>query len=122
MQRLTDILDNDLDWIFKEARDFTYSVVLQAGAEKITLLASLQADNMQADASADPLNAYSLTLYCLESDITETFKKHLSKNGVIYINAIAHKIVDTTVDMGRVRRLAVTKQSSRGTVTPRPLG
>ena len=122
MERLTDIIDRDLHEIFYHYRDLTYSITIQCGAYKTAIMANLQADTMTADASADPINAYSLTVYCLEKDLSEDMKKALSKDSIIYLNSIPHKVVDTTVDMGRLRRIAVEKKSARGQITPRPLG
>jgi hypothetical protein len=122
MERLTDIIDKDLHDIFYYYRDFTYQITLQGGSESISIMASMQADTKDFDASQSPLNAYALTVYMLESDLTEGIRKAISKNAVIYINNIAHKVVDTTIDMGRLRRIAVEKHSARGNLTTRPIG
>lgn len=121
LERLTDIIDKDLHDVFYYYKDLTYSLTIQCGSFKVTVMANLQADTMTADASSDPLNAYSLTVFCLEKDLSENLKKALSKDALIYLNGIAHKVVDTTVDLGRLRRIAVEKRSSRGQITPRPL-
>ena len=121
LERLTDIIDKDLNDIFYYYRDLTHSLTIQCGSYKAKIMASLQADTMTADASADPINAYSLTVFCLEKDLSENIKKALSKDSLIYLNGVPHKVVDTTVDLGRLRRIAVEKRSSRGKITPRPL-
>lgn len=122
MERLTDIIDKDLHDIFYHYRDFTYQITLQGGSSSVSLMASMQADTKDFDASQSPLNAYALTVYTLESDLTEGIRKAISKNAIIYINNIAHKVVDTTIDMGRLRRIAVEKHSARGNLTTRPIG
>lgn len=122
MERLTDIINRDLDEIFYHYRDLTYPLTIQGGSGSVTVMASLQADTAEMDGSTEPINAYSLTVFCLEKDLTEPIKKCISANAIIYLNQIAHKVVDTTVDMGRLRRIAVKKQGARGSITPRPLG
>lgn len=122
MERLTDIIDKDLHDIFYYYRDFMYQITLQGGSESVSLMASMHADTKDFDASQPPLNAYALTVYMLESDLTEGIRKAISKNAIIYINNIAHKVVDTTIDMGRLRRIAVEKHSARGNLTTRPIG
>ena len=46
MQKLQDILDKDLKFIFETAGDFTRATKLKVGADEVTVFASLQSSDI----------------------------------------------------------------------------
>ena len=111
MQRLGDIVAKDLYKIMSVYRDVTRTTVLQCGAEKITVDASGQADNVQFTSDVSPVNAFSLYLYYIESD-NATFNKGLAKNAIIYVDSVPFRIVDTILTMG-LRTLSLERKGGR---------
>jgi hypothetical protein len=121
MQRVQDIIQHDLDWIFEVARDFTMPITIQSGSEKAVVKASIQADKMDFSAGESPINAYSFTAYIREAELPESITKSITKDAIIYINQAAYRVIDTAVDLGVMRRISVEKHVSRGRITPRPI-
>ena len=78
MERLTDeFLEQDLEWIFCTAADFTRETNLQIASEKFTVMASLQSSDMEFSASEKPVNAYRLELLVRTKDISQTAKEEV---------------------------------------------
>ena len=113
MERLDDILDSDLDYIFTQYRDLTTSILLQIGSEKFSILASLQSSTMEFSAHEKPINAYSLELLFRIKDISLTAKKRLSKDSIIYIDDVAYKVIDADVCRG-LAALSLERGTARG--------
>lgn len=113
MERLEDILAKDLETVFTYYRDFTGTLLIQTGTEKLTVWGSLQADKMQMNAEATPVNAYSETLLVRDSDLTTTFKNKLSQDSIIYIEGVAYRVVDTS-ESGGIYAISLTKGTKRG--------
>lgn len=111
MQRLTDIVARDLDYIINTYRDFTRETVLQCGAEKITTMASLQSDDVQFTSDVSPSNAFSLYLLFIEST-NDKFNKSLLQNAIIYVDSFPFRIVDADLTMG-LRTLSLERKSGR---------
>ena len=113
MERLEDILAKDLETMFTYYKDFTGTLLIQTGTEKLTVWGSLQADKMQMNAEATPVNAYSETLLVRDSDLTTTFKNKLSQDSIIYIEGVAYRVVDTS-ESGGIYAISLTKGTKRG--------
>lgn len=113
MERLEDILAKDLETVFTYYKDFTGTLLIQTGTEKLTVWGSLQADKMQMNAEATPVNAYSETLLVRDSDLTTTFKNKLSQDSIIYIEGVAYRVVDTS-ESGGIYAISLTKGTKRG--------
>ena len=111
MQRLGDIVYSDLDKIMDVFMDFTTQVVLQCGSIKHTVNASLQSDRMTFNAETSPINAFTLSLYYRETNDT-SFNDSLKKDAIIYINGIAHSIIDSAYVRG-LRILSLKKYKGR---------
>ena len=111
MQRLGDIVAKDLSFIMNEYRDFTRSTLLQCGNQKITVMASLQSDDIQFTSDVDPKNAYSLEILYMETT-NEAFNKMLLKDSIIYVDGTAFKIIDSTLVMG-LRVLSLMRKGGR---------
>lgn len=114
MERLTDeFIENDLEWIFCTAGDFTRETNLQIASEKFTIMASLQSSDMEFSASEKPVNAYSLELLIRAKDISQTAKKKISKDSIIYVDGTAYKVVDADECRG-VIAMALERGTARG--------
>ncbi len=113
MERLEDILTKDLETVFTYYRDFTGTLLIQTGTEKLTVWGSLQADEMQMNAEATPVNAYSLTLLVRDSDLTASFKNKLSQDSILYVEGVAYRIVDTS-ESGGIYAISLNKGTKRG--------
>lgn len=113
MQRLEDVLEKDLSWIFYEARDFTRQTLLQIANEKFTIMASLQSSDMEFSASEKAINAYKIELLIREKDISNTAKKKLSKDAILYVDGTAYKVIDTDVCRG-VIAMSLERGTARG--------
>lgn len=111
MQRLGDIVAQDLASIMDDFRDFTRLTTLQCGVERVEVMASLQSDSMQFNADVSPINAFSLYLYYKESD-NAVFNRSLMKNSIIYVDSIPFRIVDAVLTMG-LRTLSLERKSGR---------
>lgn len=111
MQRLGDIVARDLSYIMDEYRDVTRSVILQCGSYKVTVNASLQADGIDFTADVAPINAFSLTMYYIESDSSE-FNKCLKKDSIIFVDGTSYKIIDAVLVMG-LRILSLERKGNR---------
>lgn len=111
MQRLGDIVAKDLQYIMDEYRDFTKSVELQCGSYKITVNASMQSDEIEFTSDVSPINAFSLSLYYIESSCVE-FNKCLKKDAIIYADGVAFRIVDAALVMG-LRVLSLERKGGR---------
>lgn len=113
MQRLDDILESDLDYIFSTARDFTRETKIKIGVEEFTLMTSLQSSDMQFNAAEKPINAYHLELLLRVKDISSTAKKKLSKDAIIYIDSVAYKVIDADECRGVVA-MSLERGTARG--------
>ena len=111
MQRLGDIIQNDLNEIMNVFMDFTKKVCIQCGSVKKTVKASLQADSIQMTADISPLNAFSINIYFIETD-DNTFNRCLLKNAIIFVDGISYRIVDSILTKG-MRVLSLEKHGSR---------
>jgi hypothetical protein len=100
MQRLEDILESDIDYIFTQYRDFTRVTCVQIGAEKFSLYTSLQSISSEFSASEKPVNAYNAELLLRAKDITPTAKKTLKKDAIIYVDDTAYRVIDIDVSRG----------------------
>ena len=114
MERLDDILDSDLDYIFTQYRDLTIPTMLQVGSEKFNILASLQSSDIEFSSSERPVNAYKLELLIRSKDISPTAKKKISKDAIIYIDGTAYKVVDADISRG-VIAMNLERGTTRGT-------
>lgn len=101
MQRLGDIVASDLSYIVNEYRDVTEEVTIQCGTIKKTLFASIQSDKIEFTSDVSPINAFSKTLYYIEPK-DSAFNRAMKKNAIIFVNGVAHKIIDDTVVRGLV--------------------
>ena len=113
MQRLEDILDKDLEYIFNIARDYVRETVVKVGAEEVTIMASLQSSEMEFSASERPINAYKLEFLCRTKDLPKSMTKKMSKDAIIYIDGTAYKIVDASDSRG-VWGMSLERGSGRG--------
>ena len=111
MQRLGDIVAKDLSYIMDDYRDITRSVLLQCGSYKVTVYASLQADGIDFTADVAPINAFSVTLYYIESQCSE-FNKCLKRDAIIFVDGTSYKIIDAVVVMG-LRILSLERKGGR---------
>lgn len=111
MQRLQDIVSNDLDYIFNQYRDFVKFVKLQCGGQVVQTNCSLQGDKIDMTADITPANAYSLTLYYIEST-NEDFNKSLKHDAIIFADGVAFKIIDTNLTMG-LRMISMERHKGR---------
>lgn len=101
MQRLGDIVAQDLSYIINEYRDFTEEITIQCGTVKKTVFGSIQADSIEFTSDVAPINAFSKTLYYIEPNDSE-FNRAMKKNAIIFVNGVSHKIIDDTVVKGLV--------------------
>ena len=111
MQRLEDILERDLKFIFETARDFTRQTKLKVGADEVT--ASLQSSDMEFSASEKPVNAYKLELFVRTKDIPKSMSKRISRDAIIYVDGAAYKVIDSS-DCRGVLGLSLERGSARG--------
>lgn len=111
MQRLGDIVSKDLKFIMDEYMDFTEEVTIQCGSIQKKLNASLQSDSIEFTADISPLNAYSVSLYYIETD-DSLFNAAMVKNAIIFVNNISFKIIDSTLTKG-LRVLSLERRGSR---------
>lgn len=115
MERLTDdFIERDLEWIFCTASDFTCETLIQIGAEKFTVMASLQSSDMEFSAGEKAINAYKLELLIRSKDVSPTAKKKISKDAIIYIDGTAYKVVDADISRG-VIAMNLERGTTRGT-------
>ena len=113
MQRLEDILEKDLRYIFETARDFTRETKLKVGADEVIVFASLQSSDMEFSASEKPVNAYKLELFFLTKDIPKSMSKRISRDAIIYVDGTAYKVIDSS-DCRGVLGLSLERGSARG--------
>lgn len=111
MQRLGDIVASDLGYIMTTYRDFTKVVVIQCGSYKETVYGSLQADSIEFTSDVSPINAFSATLYFIESTNTE-FNKCMKKDSIIFVDGVSYKIIDAALVMG-LRILSLERKGGR---------
>lgn len=111
MQRLTDIVQNDLDTIFDHYRDITRIVKIQAAGIVHKVMCSLQGDKVEFSSDTTPINAFHLSLYYRDLD-DEAFNQAIKKNAIIYIDGTAYKIIDTMSAMG-LRTMALERHGGR---------
>ena len=111
MQRLSDIFHRDLHAIMETFRDFTRQTVLQCGAVKKTVWASMQADGKELPADVSPVNAFALELYFIETDCA-AFNNSLLTNAIIYVDGVAFRIVDSAT-VYDLRVLSLERKSRR---------
>lgn len=111
MQRLQDIVTNDLNNIFEFFHDFTRDTKIQAGGIAHTVLASMQGDKVEFSADSTPINAFHLSLFYRELDDSE-FNNALKKGAIIYVDSCAFKIIDSMCVMG-LRTLALERHGGR---------
>lgn len=113
MQKLQDILERDLRYIFETAGDFTRETRLKVGADEVTVLASLQSSGMEFSASEKPVNAYKLELFVRTKDIPRAMSKRISRDAIIYVDSAAYKVIDSS-DCRGVLGLSLERGSVRG--------
>lgn len=113
MQRLEDILDKDLTYIFDVARDFVRETVIKVGMDEVKVWASLQSSDMEFSASEKPVNAYRLELTVRTKDIPKSMSKRISRDSIIYVDRTAYKVIDSS-DCRGVLNLALERGSARG--------
>lgn len=111
MQRLSDIVRADLTAIMTHYRDFTRETLIQCGAIRHTVYASLQADGKELPADVAPVNAYSLELYYIDLD-DPRFNSALCIDAIMYVDNVAFRIVDTAEAMG-LRFVALERRKGR---------
>ena len=111
MQRLGDIVAHDLSYIMNTYRDFTHEVLIQCGSSKETVYGSLQADNIEFTSDVSPINAFSVTLYFIESTNAD-FNKSLKKDAIIFVDGVSYKIIDAVLVMG-LRILSLERKGGR---------
>ena len=113
MQKLQDILDKDLTYIFETAGDFTRQTKLKVGADEVTVFASLQSSDMEFAASEKPVNAYKVELFVRTKDIPKSMSKRISRDAMIYVDGTAYKVIDSS-DCRGVLGLSLERGSARG--------
>jgi hypothetical protein len=101
MQRLGDIVEQDLSFIVNEFRDFTRETTIQCGTIKKTLYASLQSAEIDFTSDVSPLNAFSFSLYFIDPKDAD-FSACLVKNAIIYVDSKPYKIIDCATVRGLV--------------------
>lgn len=111
MQRLSDIVQSDLEQIMNVFMDFTQEVIIQCGSIKKTLNASLQSDVIQMTSDVSPLNAYTLSLYYIEPNDAE-FNNCMKKNAIIFVDGVSFRIVDSILVKG-LRTLSLERHGGR---------
>lgn len=111
MQRLKDIVADDLNFIFDEYQDFTREAKIQAGGIAHTVLCSMQGDKVDFSADSTPINAFHLSLYYREIDDSD-FNSSLKKNAIIYVDSCAFRIIDSLLVMG-LRILSLERSGGR---------
>jgi hypothetical protein len=111
MQRLGDIVAGDLNYIMYTFRDFTKAMVIQCGSYKETVMGSLQDDDVQFTSDVLPVNAFSCTLFFIESTNAD-FNKCLKKDSIIFVDGVSYKIIDSVLEMG-LRILALERKGGR---------
>ena len=115
MQRVKDILSHDLDECFVNFGDFTEQLVIQVGAERLNVLASIQTPRNEFSASEQPLNAFHVELYIRECELPESAKKGISRNAIIYVDGRPFRVIDTTTYLHGLRLISLEQHSARGT-------
>ena len=109
MQRLTDIVDQDLSFIMNEFRDFTTETVIQCGDMSKTLSASLQIADIEFTADITPINAFRADLYFINPGDSD-FDRRLVKNAIIYVDNKPFKIIDKATTFNLVVLSLESKQ------------
>jgi hypothetical protein len=101
MQRLGDIVEADLSYIFNQFRDVTKETVIQCGTVKKTVMASLQVTDIEFTADITPTNAFRFTLYIIDPKDAD-FLACLVKNAIIYVDSKPYKIIDDATVRGLI--------------------
>lgn len=99
MQRLGDIVSDDLNKIFTFYRDVTKEMVIQCGTVKKTVYASFQIADTVFNAESKPLNAFSATLYIIDPNDSD-FEKSLVTDAIIYVDSKPYRIIDKATVRG----------------------
>lgn len=111
MQRLNDIIADDLNYIMTVYRDFTEEITIQCGAIKKSVYGSLQVENNEFAADTTATNPFSCWLYYIEPNDSD-FNRAMVTNAIIIVNSKSYKIIDSTVVKG-LRVLSLEKHGGR---------
>lgn len=106
MQRLGDILEQDIAAIFEDFRDFTEELTVSTNkTNERKVMASLQSDLVTFNSSmSEILNAFAIKLYMPEQP-----DLNLDKGQILYVQRRAFRIVASSLNMG-VQELSLEKK------------